>query len=135
MQGGGPTMIAAEGLAQLLEPHLHKEDREVLRILGLLAPLAAARIDLANAEDFPEWNGLEKSEHSLQEEHTALIAAAEKLRTIARAEKADEVLDLAERLLLRIRLDEGIFSPAAVLIPSYVTLRPGDRRLNAASFT
>ena len=78
-------MIAAEVLAQLLEPHLHKEDREVLYILGLLAPLAADRIDLADAKDVSEWDELERK-RSLHEKHTALIAAAEKLRTIARAE-------------------------------------------------
>ncbi|MEP6823035.1 MAG: hypothetical protein ABI946_11880 [Chthoniobacterales bacterium] len=127
MQAGGQTMIAAEVLAQLLEPHLHKEDREVLRILGLLAPLAANRIDLAAAEDVSEWDELEKSERFLHDEHTALIAAAEKLRTIAGAEDAHEVLDFAERLLLRIRLVEEVFYPAALLIRNYVRLRSRNR--------
>ncbi len=127
MQAGGQTMIAAEVVAQLLEPHLHKEDTEVLRILGFLAPLAADRIDLADAKDVSEWDELEKSERCLHEEHTALIAAAEKLRTIARAEDAHQVLDFAERLLLRIRLDEEILYPAALLIRNYVRLRSRNR--------
>ncbi|HEY5036342.1 MAG TPA: hypothetical protein VII74_04335, partial [Chthoniobacterales bacterium] len=75
---------------------------------------------LSEAGDFSEWNALEMNERSLHTEHAVLIGAAEKLRTVARAEGADEVLDFAERLLMRIRLDEEIFYPAALLIRSYL---------------
>lgn len=123
MGAGGQTMIAAEVLAQLLESHLHKEDREILRILGLLGPLAADGVDLADLEDFDKWDAIEASETSLRQEHSALVVAAENLRTAARAEGANGAVDVAERLLMRIRLDEEIFYPAALLIRSYLRLK------------
>ncbi len=121
MQADGRTMIVAEAVVQLLESHFQKESEEVLRILGLLEPLAADAIGVA--EDYPELNNLEANESSLHQEHAALIAAAEKLRTAAREEGADAILEFAERLLMRIRLDEEIFYPAALLIRNYLRLK------------
>lgn len=122
MQTKGQTMIAADELAPLLEAHLQKEDTQVLHALGLLEPLAANAVDLSVAGDFSELDNLEASESSLREEHTALMRAVEKLRAAARAENADEVLEFTERLLLRIRLDEEILYPAALLIRNYLRL-------------
>lgn len=126
LQAGGQTMIAAEAVAQLFEPHLRKESGEVLRILGLLEPLARDAIEVA--EDSSELNDLEANESSLHQEHAALIVAVEKLRTAAREEGADAVLEFAERLLMRIRLDEEIFYPAAILIRNYLRLKRRNRR-------
>lgn len=123
MRVGGQTMVAAEVVAPLLELHLHMEDKEVLRILGLLEPLQADGINLADAPEFSELDEIETIECALHEEHVVLVMAAEKLLASAHAEGADEVAEFAERLLLRIRLDEEIFYPAALLVRNYLRLK------------
>ena len=120
MRARGQTMIAAEVVAQLLEPHLHKEDKDVLRILGLLDSLTASGKP-GHAHDISEWNHLEPVEQSLQQERIALVRAVEKLAAAAKAEGADQVVEFAERLLLRLRLDEEVFYPAALLIRDYLS--------------
>lgn len=126
-QAGGRTRVAAEKVAPLLEAHLQKEEREVLRVLGLLAPLANGGIDLA-AENLSQLDDLELSESGLNLQRAALIASGEKLLAIAREEGADEMLEFAERLLLRIRLDEAVLYPAALLIRNYLRIQRGSRR-------
>ncbi len=132
MQAGGETKIAAEAVAKLSESHLQKEDKGILRVLGFLKPLAADEIGLADFRECAELDEIEASEISLRQEHPALIAAVEKLRAIAIEEDADAALDVAERLLMRIRLDEEIFYPAALLIRSYLRLQR-HRSLGVAS--
>lgn len=131
---GGRTKTVADTIAKILEPHLQHEEAKVLRILGLLAPLAAGKFDLEWIEDISEWEELETNESALDLEHNTLIAAGEKLRAIAREEGAEEVLEFAERLILRIRLDEEVFYPAALLIRNYLRLRPRKRLSREASF-
>ncbi|HEX5176651.1 MAG TPA: hypothetical protein VFV83_06465 [Chthoniobacteraceae bacterium] len=120
---GGRTTAVAEDIAQILEPHFEREEAKVLRILGLLAPLAAGQFDPEWMEDDSEWEKLETNESVLNLEHRELVAAGEELLAIAREEDAPEVLDFAERLLLRIRLDEEVFYRAALLIRNYLRLR------------
>ncbi|MGE5213736.1 MAG: hypothetical protein ACM3NN_08610 [Nitrospirota bacterium] len=130
-QAAGRTRIAAEKIVQLLEAHVQKEDREVLQVLGLLAPLAKRRVDLA-AEDLSRLDDLELSQCALNRQHAALAAAGEQLLAIAREENAQEVLEFAEWLLLRIRLDEEILYPAALLIRNYLRIQgriPSDQRV------
>ena len=119
MRTRGQTMIAAEVVGQLLEPHLHREDKDVLRILGLLDSLTASGKP-GHALDISEWNLLEPVEQSLEQERIALVRAVEKLSATAKAEGADQVVEFAERLLLRLRLDEEVFYPAALLIRDYL---------------
>ena len=105
-----------------------------MRILGLLAPLAAGQFEPEWMEDDSEWEELESNESALHLEHRQLVTAGEKLLAIARAEDAAEVLDFAERLLLRIRLDEEVFYRAALLVRNYLKLRAGKEYLERTSF-
>jgi len=59
--------------------------------------------------------------------------AQEEILAIARAEGTAEVLDFAERLLLRIRLDEEVFYRAALLIRNYLRLRARKESLERTS--
>ena len=129
----GRTTALADTIAQTLEPHLEHEEGKVLRILGLLAPLTASQFEPEWMEDDSEWEELERNESALHLEHRQLVTAGEELLAIARAEDAAEVLDFAERLLLRIRLDEDVFYPAALLIRNYLKLRAGKEYLERIS--
>lgn len=119
---GGKTGLAAELLVQIQEPRLQKEDRSVLQTLGVLAPLAADEIDPAMLERFPDIESLETNGSELDREHSAIVEAAAKLLKAAQAEGADGVTDFAERLLLRARMDQEVFYPAAILIRDYLRL-------------
>lgn len=119
-RAGGRTKSAADTIVKLLEPHLQLEETKVLRILGLLAPLTSGQFDPKWLEDSSDWEALETNESLLHLEHRQLVAAGEKLLTIAREEDAAETLDFAERLLLRIRLDEEVFYRAALFIRHYL---------------
>ncbi len=128
MRAGGQTMIAAEAIAPLLEPHLQKEDTEVLQTLGVLEALAADGTDFAGVGDYAQLENLETSANSLREERAALSLAAERLLTTARTEGVNEVAEFAERLLSRLGLDQEIFYPAALLIRNYLRLKWGRQR-------
>jgi hypothetical protein len=121
----GQTMIAAEVVAQLFETHLYKEEKQVLRILGLLESIATNGNVTASEEDLSQWDLLEPNEKSLHQEHALLVHATERLLATARGEGLDEVVELAEQLLMRIRLDEEVFYPAALLIRDYLKRKAG----------
>jgi hypothetical protein len=124
-RAGGRTAVVADAIAQILEPHLEQEEAKVLRILGLLGPLAAGAFDPEWMKDEMGWEELETNESALHLEHRKLVKAGEELLAIARQEHSAETLDFAERLLLRIRLDEEIFYRAALFIRKYLRLRAG----------
>jgi hypothetical protein len=132
-RAGGQTKAVAETIAQILEPHVAHEEAKVLRILGFLAPLAAGQFTIDWLQDLSEWDELETNESALHLEHRQLVGAGEKLLAIARAEGTAEVLDFAERLLLRIRLDEEVFYRAALLIRNYLRLRARKESLERTS--
>ncbi len=132
-RAGGQTKVVAETIAQILKPHVAHEEAKVLRILGFLAPLAAGQFDPEWMEDDSEWDELESNESALHLEHRQLVRAGEKLLAIARAEGTAEVLDFAERLLLRIRLDEEVFYRAALLVRNYLKLRASKESLERTS--
>ena len=121
-RAGDRAKALADSIGKLLEPHLQHEEANVLRILGLLAPLAAGNFDPEWIEDVSLWGDLETNESTLDREHSALITAGEELLEIARNEGAGDVLDFAERLLLRIRLTKEVFYPAALLVRHYLKL-------------
>jgi hypothetical protein len=126
-RSGGPARTVADTIAKILEPHLQREEEGILRILGLLAPLAAGKFDAEWIEDVSEWGELETKESALNLEHRALLAAGEELLAIARDDGDAEMLEFAERLVLRIRLDEEVFYPAALLIRNYLRLQARTR--------
>jgi hypothetical protein len=122
-RSGARIKAVADTVIQLLESHFQHEEAKVLRILGLLAPLAADRFKVEWLEDFSEWEELETNESALGLEQNALITAAENLLAIAREEDAAEALDFAERVILRVRLDQEVLYPGALFIRNYLRLR------------
>jgi hypothetical protein len=131
-RAGRRTKSVAETITKLLEPHLQHEETKVLQILGLLAPLAAGQFDPAWL-DVSEWEELEANESVLHLEHRKLVAAGEKLLAIGREEDTGDTLDFAERLLLRIRLDEEVFYRAALFIRNYLRLRANKESIERTS--
>lgn len=122
VQAGGETGACARMLEAILLPHLEKEDTEILQMLALLAPLAAGEIDPKMDGAVPDLDAMRERASELSVEHTAIIEAGSKLLSAAQAEGVAGVAEFAGRLLVRVRLDEEVFYPTALLIRRHLNL-------------
>lgn len=115
-KAGGKTGEAAKAVAELLRPHVAKEEEFALPPLGILSALA-------NGGFTPEMEVVAnlteklKAKHSLLlEEHKAIKAALKKVAAAARAEKKPEVTQLVEKLMFHAKVQEEFFYPASILV-------------------
>lgn len=119
----GRVGAAAQELAAVLHPHFERENEIALPPLGLLAPLAAGKTPAGLEEALAMTDALRKELSRMLEEHTRIRAAAEKLRTAARDEKAAVHEQLAERLAAHAQTEEEVLYPAAVLVGDIIRAR------------
>lgn len=120
---GGKTSVAARKLLQVLQPHLLKEETDLLQPLGLLMPLSRGRITPAMRQIPLRTKHLQARMFEIVREHAEIIAAARELLRVARAEHKLTLVTFTERLMLRAWTDEVVFYPAAILIGEYLKLR------------
>jgi hypothetical protein len=120
---GGKTGTAARKLQQVLQPHLLKEETDLLQPLGLLLPLARGEITPAMRQVLSRTEHLKARMFEIVREHAEIIEAARELLRVARAERKLALAAFTERLMLRTWTDEVVFYPAAVLIGEYLKLR------------
>ena len=119
---GGKTSAAAKQLTKLLQPHLMKEEKDLLQTLGALLPMAKGEITDDMRELLPKTERLKTRVFEMVREHSAIIEAARKLLRVARTERKLKVAGFTERLLLRAWMDEVVFYPAAVVAGEYLRL-------------
>jgi hypothetical protein len=112
----GRVGTAAQELAAVLDPHFERENEIALPPLGLLAPLAAGKTPAGLKEALTMTDALRKEMPRMLEEHKQIRAATEKLRTVAREEKAPAQEQFTERLAAHARTEEEILYPAAILV-------------------
>ena len=124
---GGRTGRAAARLRKDLQPHLLKEEEDLLQILGLLLPLAHGEVSPAMQDVPVKTERLKSRMFEMAREHAAIIESAHKLLRAARLEKKLALVGFTERLMLRAWTDEVVFYPAAILIGEYLKLRFGQR--------
>jgi len=132
---GGKTGAAARKLAKLLQPHLMKEEKDLLQTLAALLPIAKGEITADMREIPPKTDRLKTHVFEMVREHSAIIEAARKLRRAAKAERKLKVAGFTERLLLRAWMDEVVFYPAAIVMGEYLklTLKEKDDRQRPSS--
>ena len=123
---GGKTGNAAKELMKILQPHLLKEEEDLLQTLGLLVPLARGEFNSDMQEVTAKTEHLKSRMFEIMREHVEIIEAAHKLLHAARAEKKLSLVEFTERLMLRAWTDEVVFYPAAVLIGEYLKLKSVD---------
>lgn len=120
---GGKTGKAARKLLKVLQPHLLKEEEDLLQILGLLVPLAQGKIT-AEMRSVPlKAEHLKSRMFEIMREHIAIIEASRKVAHAAGAEGKLRLVAFTEHLMLRAWTDEVVFYPAAILIGEYLKLR------------
>jgi hypothetical protein len=120
---GGKTGNAAKKLLKVLQPHLLKEEEDLLQTLGLLVPLAQGKIT-AEMRSVPlKTEHLKSRMFEIMREHIAIIEASRKVAHAAGAEGKLRLVAFTEHLMLRAWTDEVVFYPAAILIGEYLKLR------------
>jgi hypothetical protein len=119
----GRVGAAAKELAAVLDPHFERENEIALPPLSLLASLAAGRAFTWQQEALAMTDALRKEMPRMLEEHTRIRAATEKLRAVAREEKAPAQEQLAERLAAHAQTEEEILYPAAILVGDIIRAR------------
>jgi hemerythrin HHE cation binding domain-containing protein len=107
----------------VLDPHFERENEIALPPLGLLGPLAAGRTPTGLKEALAMTDALRKEMPRMLEEHKRIRAATEKLRAVAREEKAPAQEQFAERLAAHARTEEEILYPAAILVGDIIRAR------------
>lgn len=124
---GGKTGKAARELLKVLQPHLLKEEEDMLQPLGFLLPLSQGQVTSAMQGVPAQTEHLKARMFEIVREHTEIIEAARKLLRAARAERKLKLVAFTEHLMLRAWTDEVVFYPAAILIGEYLKLRFAER--------
>jgi hypothetical protein len=119
----GRVGVAAKELAAVLDPHFARENEIALPPLGLLAPFAAGKTPPGQQEVLAMTDALRKELPRMLEEHKRIRAATEKLRAVAREEKAPAQEQFAERLAAHAQTEEEILYPAAILVGDVIRTR------------
>ena len=125
---GGKTGKAARALMKVLQPHLLKEEDDLLQTLGLLVPLAHHEFNAGMLEVLAKTQHLKARMFEIMREHVEIIDAAHKLLHAAHAEKKLSLVGFTERLMLRAWTDEVVFYPAAILIGEFLKLKAAEQQ-------
>lgn len=125
MREEGPLGEVARRLAQVIDGHMMREEKFVLRPLGILKALARGDTpaDLADAQHLAE--GLPRALPQMMDEHRQVAELVPLLAREAEAAGRLEFVAFAEELLLHARLEEEVLYPAALLVGRYATLVRG----------
>lgn len=120
---GGETGRAARKLLKVLQPHLLKEEADLLQTLGLLVPLSRGQITPAMRQIPSRTEHLKARMFEIVREHVEIIEAARELLRAAHTEGKLKLAAFTEHLMLRAWTDEVVFYPAAIMIGEYLKLR------------
>jgi hypothetical protein len=112
-------------VARLLEPHFRKEEAFALPPLGLLVRLARNDVNAAMAEVYPHTEWLKNNLPTLMAEHDAIGAAVQEMLQAARAADRVDYIEIAEKLVNHLRMEEEVMYPAAILVGEYLRLLLG----------
>lgn len=124
-QEPGELGEALRRVARLLEPHFRKEEAFAMPPLGLLVRLARNDVNSAMAEIYPHTEWLKNNLPTLMAEHHAIAAAIEGMLEAARGAQRIDCVELAEKLLNHLRMEEEVMYPAAILVGEYLRLLLG----------
>ena len=124
-QEPGELGEALRRVARLLEPHFRKEEAFAMPPLGLLVRLARNDVNSGMADVYPHTDWLKNNLPTLMAEHHAIAAAIEDVLAAARGAQRIDCVELAEKLLNHLRMEEEVMYPAAILVGEYLRLLLG----------
>lgn len=116
----GELGIAAQKVADLMQPHFEKEEAFALPPLGALDQLARGLISPEMAEILTWTRQLEAELDEMLQEHTAIVTALEQLSRVAQEAGKVEYVQFAHDLIQHARTEELVTYPTVRLIGRYL---------------
>lgn len=113
---GGATEENAKAVAELLYPHLVKEEQFALPLLGLLSIAANGKLPTQMRQALAMADRLKRELPEMLREHQAVLAALKKLSAAAKRENKMEYVRFAEKLALHAKTEEEVLYPASLLV-------------------
>lgn len=115
MSLGGKVGSAAREVAKTLHPHMERENKLALPVIGVTRELAEGKMpsDLSEAFDLSIKF---KSEHKrMLQEHAKIVKTLNKLERVATAAKRRDVVLLAKRLKHHVQTEEELTYSAVLM--------------------
>lgn len=122
---GDKTGDAVRRLLRLTAVHFAKEEELALTPLGALPELAAGRLSLDMPRMIVRAEKLNAQMPDMLAEHRAIVAGLEELLQVAGGEGHVELVDVAQRLMLHLQVEEQVYYPMAIVLGEYLKLKFG----------
>jgi hypothetical protein len=123
MRTTGEIGHAVRSVAELLQPHLEKEEAFALPPLAALAPLARGEV-IGDATGILEsCQRLRRELPMLLQEHQAIVTRLEQLVAASRLSRNDEWARFATKVMCQFRTEEELLYPAAILLGEHLHQR------------
>jgi hypothetical protein len=120
---GGRTASEAGQVEKLLQPHFQKEASFALPPLGVLAQVAAGKTPDNRDEVILMARHLKAELPDMLREHKNIVAALQRLREAAAAERQPDAIEFADQLVAHASQEEQILYPGAILVGEYLQLK------------
>jgi hypothetical protein len=117
---GGRTGEAAKDVAALMEKHFANENAYALPPLNLLVPLSEGKFSCSMTGVLTMTDKLHAEMPTMLAEHKEIVAALQKLTTVAKAESKPDGVRFAEMLTAHAQGEEQITYPTALLVGLYI---------------
>jgi hypothetical protein len=114
---------AALRVKRLLDPHMEKEERCAMPVLGLLPELVESGATVAITEALPLVDELHAEYENLLAEHRMIAAAIEEMLDAGKAENKPDCVDAALLILNHAYMEESVLYPAAMLVGQEIRRR------------
>lgn len=125
IKSGGKVGDAAKTVANVLHPHLVKEEEYALPPLGLLSTLAEGKVTSEMKDVLEMIDKLKSDLPHMLEEHEEIVASLKNLIDVAKKENKLQYAAFAEKLMLHTKNEEEVLYPAALMIGEYLKQRLG----------
>jgi len=127
MRVGGKTAVAAKAVADAAREHLRREEEFALPPLGLIAALVAGGVTAEMRDVIALTDRLQAEMPRMLADHAQIVIALDRLVSAAKAERKEEVVRFADRLVRHALIQEQVTYPAAVLVGEFVKLKLGGK--------
>lgn len=111
---------AVKDVANVLHPHFVEENEYAMPPLNLLPSLAQGKVTPEMADVLRLTDHVKKELPRLLQEHKAIVAAVQRLITVAGQENRNDLADFGQRLILHAQVEEQVLYPTAILVGDYV---------------
>ena len=120
LKAGGLTGAAAKEVARLLKDHIARDEEFALPPLALLKQLSRGEVDSSMTAVCSLIDRFESELPNMLAEHFAIVQALNRLSDAADSDGLPDQMRFAEKLIARLKMEEDILYPAALLVGRYL---------------